>query len=294
MNGLFVFALACMQASAFDPEKLKFFLYTVQNADSPVELQMGATYGLDLINPAKDVKILCHGYVDTANSFWIAPTKTAYMSKDDMTVIAVDWSKYASGTYSKAYKSAKPVGESIADLVMKLSQDLGIPLSKFHLIGHSLGAHISGFAGKKVLAVTGQKIGRISGLDPAGPSFNGKGPAERLSTDDADFVDAIHTDSVLAGYKKSIGHVDFWPNGGSSQNGCSLLSDCSHCRSTIYFYESINNQNFPAYECGSMSDYNKGKCAQNKKAILGDNCDPNARGNFYLKTNKNSPFGIPA
>jgi len=38
----------------------------------------------------------------------------------------------------------------------------------FHLVGHSLGAHISGVVGEKVLYDKGLKVGHITGLDPAG------------------------------------------------------------------------------------------------------------------------------
>lgn len=47
------------------------------------------------------------------------------------------------------------------------------------IIGHSLGAHACGFAGKKY------KFARITGLDPAGPGFKGQPKEKRLDIDDA-------------------------------------------------------------------------------------------------------------
>lgn len=76
----------------------------------------------------------------------------------------------------------------------------------------------------------GEKIGRITGLDPAGPQFEGNIPDERLSDDDADFVDVLHTDGGTLGYEASIGHVDYFPNGGKRQAGCGLILTSKKCR----------------------------------------------------------------
>ena len=54
-----------------------------------------------------------------------------------------------------------------------------IPPKNVHCIGHSLGAHVCGFAGKEV------KLNRITGLDPAGPGFTFKEPHQRLDKSDA-------------------------------------------------------------------------------------------------------------
>ena len=41
---------------------------------------------------------------------------------------------------------------------------------KFHCVGHSLGSHTCGFAGKNFPKL-GLRMSRISALDPAGPLF---------------------------------------------------------------------------------------------------------------------------
>lgn len=60
-----------------------------------------------------------------------------------------------------------------------------------HIIGHSLGAHTAGYAGERI-----EGLGRITGLDPAEPYFQGMPPHTRLDTTDAKLVDVIHTDGT--------------------------------------------------------------------------------------------------
>lgn len=85
---------------------------------------------------------------------------------------------------------------------------------KIHIIATGMGAHLAGFAGKTILKYTekSSRIGRISGLDPALPLFNGTN--NRLEKTDASVVDVYHCDIGRYGYKDSIGTVDFFPNGG--------------------------------------------------------------------------------
>lgn len=65
-------------------------------------------------------------------------------------------------------------------------------------------------------------------MDPAGPLFESQDPIARLDETDADFVDVIHSNGenlILGGLGSwlPMGHVDFYPNGGRMQNGCSNL-----------------------------------------------------------------------
>lgn len=104
---------------------------------------------------------------------------------------------------------------------------------------------------------------------------------------DAKFVDVYHTDAKSfvrggLGMQEEIGHVDFFPNGGSDNPGCGQgMSDyieqergsfflgvrqfvsCNHLRAYEFFTESIHpNCPFVAIECESYAEFKKGNCFQ--------------------------------
>lgn len=114
------------------------------------------------------------------------------------------------------------MGEEVARFISKLI-DMGADPEHIHLIGHSLGAHVAGAAGK----IFKGRMSRITGLDPALPSFDHyKEADQRLDQTDAQFVDIIHTCAGTLGLFAPIGHVDFYPNGGTpSQPGCQATAE---------------------------------------------------------------------
>lgn len=68
----------------------------------------------------------------------------------------------------------------------------------------------------------------VVGLDPAAPLFESQDPRARLDLTDAMFVDVIHSNGenlILGGLGswQPMGHVDFYPNGGRMQKGCTNL-----------------------------------------------------------------------
>ena len=73
--------------------------------------------------------------------------------------------------------------------------------------------------------------------------------SDRLSSKDATFVDVIHTAGQPVAIENPIGHVDFYPNGGSApQPGCEskdqlpLDTRCSHQAAARLFVQSIKTE----------------------------------------------------
>ncbi|CAN7941578.1 unnamed protein product, partial [Ixodes hexagonus] len=148
----------------------------------------------------------------------------------DCNFIIVLWTRGAAKPlYHIAARNTALVGRQMALLLRKLVDKFPTTVlpSDIHLIGFSLGAHAAGFCGRTFTLLTNKTIGRITGLDPANGLFTDT--VVHLRSSDADFVDVIHTNRGKlsrgkTGIDKEIGHVDFYPNGGSRQPGCSFFS----------------------------------------------------------------------
>lgn len=261
--------------------------------------------------------IIVHGWTTTGlMESWIDDMVTALRKQEaHANVIVINWLERAHQLYTTAVNNSEIVGKEVALLIDWLQQVTDLPLEKLHLIGYSLGAHVAGFAGKAAL----NKIGRITGLDPAGPMFEGVDPDKRLSPDDADFVDVLHTFAfgtlgVSIGIEQPIGHIDVYPNGGSFQPGCGLhnvinaiangnlgnVVYCEHERSVHLFVDSILNQDKQSlmYRCPDTKTFEKGmclSCRRNRCNKLGYNVNKirSKRNNkMYLKTRADMPFKV--
>ncbi|XP_015492991.1 lipase member H isoform X2 [Parus major] len=196
--------------------KVKLLLHTRQNPTCAEELHSTASKYLDV---TKKTTFIIHGYRLTGSApVWIPDLVHLLLSVEDMNIIVVDWNQGATTLiYSYASRKCKRVAEILKKLIDEMLID-GASLDSMHMIGVSLGAHISGFVGQMFDGT----LGRITGLDPAGPLYRGTAPSERLDPTDAQFVDVIHSDTDGLGYEEALGHVDFYPNGGTDQPGCPL------------------------------------------------------------------------
>ncbi|KAL6469607.1 hypothetical protein MHYP_G00207260 [Metynnis hypsauchen] len=245
--------------------QVRLLLYTRVNATCGHLLDSENPFSEPLLNATRPTIFIIHGYRPTGSPpIWMNMVVEAILARKDINAIVVDWNRGATNiNYFKVVENTRRVAENLTDFIQKL-QDKGVSLGSIHMIGVSLGAHISGFTG----ANFNGNIGRITALDPAGPSFTGKPPEDRLDKTDAQFVDVLHTDMDSLGFRKPLGHIDFYANGGADQPGCpktifsgSKYFKCDHQRSVFLFLDSLNNTcPITAYPCSSYSDFLDGKC----------------------------------
>lgn len=317
---MFLFLSGGISAPDIDTSKINIFLYTRQNPENfqIVELTEESLAASNF-NPEHPIIILAHGWNSNgrengAKGFG-ARFADDYLSVGEYNVFSCDWGKLEDIYYPHAAAVTEPVGQYLAGLVALLS-DYGV-LDNIHLVGHSLGAHVMGSAAKEVQRLGLGKLRRLTGLDPAYPFFESADLYPwRVDKSDADMVQILHTNSGFLwdgclSFKEPIGHVDFFPAGGSHQPGCTdicllgaclnvtindlLKGGCSHERANLYFEESIRAvaNRFLGRRCGSWEDFKAGLCCDNPTAVMGEWLDPSSPGGTYFYyVNEESPFAL--
>ncbi|CAG9759298.1 unnamed protein product [Ceutorhynchus assimilis] len=263
-----------------------------QNGKKIALSEIGEIKLLTAFDTNLDTVFVIHGWLNTFNSTFNNVVNAALLEIRDVNVISVDWDNFSRFSYFTAYLAVSSVGNFVGKSIRNISEAYNYPLERFSLIGHSLGAHICGFAGRYVDGL----VSSITGLDPAGPLYYKALPNNRLNVNDAQYVEVIHTDAMFLGTNFHIGDIDYWPNGGLSQPGCDpSFGSCSHGRSFYYFGESLvsGSNNFVSTECKSFKAYEAGLCQNNTIAFMGGiTYNETLTGDFYLITNKTSPYGL--
>ncbi|XP_029386225.1 phospholipase A1 member A [Echeneis naucrates] len=255
---------------------VQYLLLTRTNMDCAQMFNTDSLNGqTSYFNISHPTKVIIHGYRALGSKpSWVKELAQALLTAQDANVLVVDWIYGASFAYNLVVENYREVALQISFLIRQL-QKHGCKLESFHFIGISLGAHVAGFVG----SLFEGKIGRITALDPAGPMFKGADIYDRLDPSDAQFVDAIHTDSDSFGISIPVGHVDFFLNGGKDQTGCarsrfaSILVYfpvygyviCDHMRA-LHVYMSALNGSCPlrGVPCYSYENFQMGQCVDCK------------------------------
>lgn len=250
-----------------DAADIKFELYT--NTNTEVEILSVDSLD-DLIksnyyNRSVRNVFTLHGWTGTIlRSMSSGITDAIFASGEPANIFVVDWSIPAGQFYPFVVWSMPSVGQIIANYIDKMIDHFEIEASNFILVGYSVGAHLAGIIGSNVNGTVGQ----IVGLEPVWIMFSPDDLANVLDKTDAAVVHIAHTTYGFGQAAISMGHADFYFNGGQTQPGCED-SHCSHDRSHIYYAESILSSGFKAVKCSSYEEFKNGDCDGNEEAIFG-------------------------
>lgn len=100
--------------------------------------------------PSRPTKVIVHGWNSNGNAEVNTLITSAFLAVDDCNVIVLDWSSAASGLYTTSVLMVPSVGQHLGNFIQWLFNTAGGSWTGVHLVGHSLGAHIIGNAGRHV------------------------------------------------------------------------------------------------------------------------------------------------
>lgn len=175
------------------------------------ELDMNAAAISSDNGKLKPTKFIITGFAESSDTvFWVNDLKNAFLEQGDYNVYIIDWLPYNQPPYSSAVENVTFVGNICFQFIELCLKSSVMDLDSVHLIAHSLGAQVAGFVGKQVLHAHGKVVPKITVLDPTSPiSGQVKNSFEPLSIGDAQFVEAIHSDSQIPNdIAKSSAHIN--------------------------------------------------------------------------------------
>ncbi|XP_045768674.1 lipase member H-B-like [Maniola jurtina] len=294
MLSFIFFTVACALACNADPiaplqgSFNKYFIYSRQFSRDPVELDATNIWAsADVLSLENNTTIIVHGHKGSGTTTLNPILKDAALESEDMNVIVVDWSVYASQSYNNAVGAVSIVGTALAQVIQELVRQSAVTLDTLHLIGFDLGAHVVGFTGR---ALDGE-VARITGLNPSGREWGTHSP--RLNSNDALYVEVIHTDAVglLAyGVGDAIGDVNFYPNGGTGQPGCFLNNYCSHNRAWELMAASLTHNLLIGNKCGNWPQVKLNTCSGYLLRMGNNDHIKLGSGMFRVNTRTKYPF----
>ncbi|XP_023297527.2 vitellogenin-1-like [Lucilia cuprina] len=274
-----------------DIQQMYFQLRTPCSSLSyPIE-QAGQILDIDEFDVNKPVVLFISGWTSTIESDSILHMSKAYNCRGGYNFLALNASYFIDTLYTWSAFNTEAVGRIVAQGLVQLYKE--VPAENIHLIGFSLGAHIAGFAARYFEEETGEKIQRITGLDPANPCFGEGQSLAGLQKGDANFVDVIHTNPGALGKRDPLGDIDFYVQGFAPiKPGCRAFG-CSHTRAWKYYAESVypgHELDFLATRCSTLRKAERGQCKAST-VFMGIEVPLNGKGTYVLRVNSEVPYG---
>ncbi|XP_075969394.1 pancreatic triacylglycerol lipase-like [Anticarsia gemmatalis] len=263
-----------------------YWLFTRRNPNNAQVIrinQPNTIWGSNYLG-SRPLKVIVHGWRNNGNTDMNPLITSAFLAVQDCNVIVVDWRALASAGYGTAADGVPSVGQHLGNFLTWLINTAGGNWNQVHLVGFSLGAHVVGNAGRQ----TGNRPARITGLDPAGPSWGNN--ANRLARSNGQYVEGIHTDGHLLGIFNPVGDADFYPNGGKNpQPGC-WESTCSHGRAPQFFASSVRTNHFVGRGCNNVWQAELGTCTGASFNMGNGIVSKRGSGLYGLRTGNSWPF----
>jgi hypothetical protein len=270
-------------------------------------------------SPSRRTVFIAHGWNTNGNANWMHDMKNAFLDREDINAVIVDWGGGAiKANYAQAASNTRTAGAHTARVFGRLLDVSGSSNGRMWCTGHSLGSHMCGHTGMRMPAT--RRLGRVTGMDPAGPLFEGSDKTVGINQSSGQFVDILHTDSRgigALGVLRDVGHIDFYPSGGSGQPGCflnepfsdelwdsddevGLRDSCSHSRAYQFMTESVKRDCFHATQrCNNYTNMpgscsTCGGCGNFPCAYMGYAADSscNRSGLYYLTVRSAVPYCV--
>ncbi|XP_075989629.1 pancreatic triacylglycerol lipase-like [Anticarsia gemmatalis] len=274
------------QAARYNPDQNNHYhLFTRNNRQTsqPIPLGNAAVLRNSNYNANRKTVVLIHGWRNNPSSDFNVHLIAAYLTAEDVNVIMVDWSVGAGMDYVVALNNVIRSADHVSRYINWLLAASGGNIARYHVIGHSLGAHQAGIVGRQL----GGRLPYITGLDPAMPGWLTHPQA--ISSNVAIYTEIMHTDAGTYGITNPAGHVDFYPNGGRGMPGCGDRN-CDHHRCIFYMAESLTRGGFTGRRCDNLNAALGGNCAGASLRMGGPTAKTGNSGMFHLITNAQSPF----
>ncbi|BFG00885.1 hepatic triacylglycerol lipase-like [Drosophila madeirensis] len=303
---LYLCGLGLVMATGKEFDTANFYLYSPDSPDQTHRLHTNDSESVLASNfdASLPTKVIVHGWSVTYVEEPVSQLRTAYQARGQFNVIAVDWAVIAAMKYVEARPLVPGVGKDVAHFLSFLADEFSLDLSQVVMVAHSMGAHVAGFCGKELhkMGDGQQSLGYIVALDPALPLFRVPLDTARLSSSDADYVVAIHTNGLVKGQMTPMGHSDFYANGGTRQPGCGLdlNNSCAHARAVLLYAEAVQrvSRYTPYAQCSAYAQLLLlgGTCdgVAPESVALGDPLEiGRTEGIYSFKTQAESPYGQP-
>lgn len=289
-----------------DVSQIKIYFYDFSNNFSisfPIEEAAKKILKIENLDKRRKFVMFIGGYTSYIDHSVEKQIREAYKTYPDSYIIIPDHSAYTDNdnvfgvkNYKRAVFHAYYIGEALGLMWAKLKSG-GVSPKNIHYVGHSLGGQIVGYVGSTFFNETGEKISRVTALDPAGPCFVNTAVGDQVRSGVAEYVEIYHSNAGALGSSSVLGDADFFMNkNGESNPSCpppllpgliksSKAASCNHRVCVDMWTASMKHPYmFWAYSCESYEMFKEGKCLQNLKVNAGFGNPGIATGKFYFST----------